>query len=60
MVNSFLRQFVRDEEVTFSAKEYRITPYLEGVAEEAREERKKNKNIEYFDSAESAMKKLRK
>lgn len=35
VVQSFLRQFVRDKEVTFSAKKYTMTPYLEGLVAEA-------------------------
>jgi addiction module RelB/DinJ family antitoxin len=35
VVNAFLKQFVREKEVTFSASEYRPTPYLVAVIEEA-------------------------
>jgi len=38
VVNAFLKQFVRDKEVTFSASEYRPTPYLAAAIKEAREE----------------------
>ncbi len=51
VINSFLKQFIRDEEVTFSAKNYKITPYLEGIVEEARKERENKKESEYFKTA---------
>lgn len=38
IMNAFLKQFVRDKEVTFSANNYRPTPYLIGLIEEARKE----------------------
>lgn len=58
VVNSFLKQFVRDEEVTFSAKNYKITPYLENLVLEAREERKNKKDTDYFNSAKEAIRSL--
>jgi addiction module RelB/DinJ family antitoxin len=36
VMNAFLKQFVRDKEVTFSAQAYRPTPYLIEIIEEAR------------------------
>lgn len=38
VMNAFLKQFVRDKEVTFSANQYRPTPYLIGLIEEAKRE----------------------
>jgi len=38
VVNAFLKQFVRDKELTLSASEYRPTPYLATLIEEARAE----------------------
>ena len=38
VVNAFLKQFVRDKEVTFSASEYCPTPYLASVIKEAQAE----------------------
>lgn len=38
VINAFLRQFVRDKEVTFAAHQYRPTPYLERVLTEAQRE----------------------
>lgn len=38
VVNAFLKQFVRDKEVTFSASEYHPTPYLQNVIREAQAE----------------------
>lgn len=58
VVNSFLKQFVRDEEVTFSSKSYQMTPYLESLVEEARKERKNKKESEYFSNVKDLMKSL--
>ena len=57
VVNSFLKQLVRDEEVVFSAKEYKITPYLESLVEEARREREKKPPV-YFKSSRELIKGL--
>jgi len=52
VINSFLKQFVRDEEVTFSAKSYQMTPYLETLVEEAEEDYKKGKTNDAFSTPE--------
>ena len=38
IVNSFLRQFVRDKEITLSANNYHPTPYLANLIESAQKE----------------------
>jgi addiction module RelB/DinJ family antitoxin len=38
IMNAFLKQFVRDKEITFSASQYRPTPYLEKLLTEAQRE----------------------
>lgn len=38
VINAFLKQFVRDKEITFSAGQYRPTPYLERILTEAKRE----------------------
>jgi len=38
VINAFLKQFVRDREITLSANSYRVTPYLERILEQAQEE----------------------
>ncbi len=38
VMNAFLKQFVRDKEITFTANQYRPTPYLIGLIEEAQRE----------------------
>jgi addiction module RelB/DinJ family antitoxin len=38
VMNAFLKQFVRDKEVTFTANQYRPTPYLERILTEAQRE----------------------
>ena len=52
VINSFLKQFVRDEEVTFSGKEYKMTPYLEALIEEAEEDYKKGNYSGPFETIE--------
>jgi addiction module RelB/DinJ family antitoxin len=59
VINSFLKQFVRDEEVTFSAKDYMMTPYLERLVQDARAQRKEH-NTEFFEDARSMIKSLHK
>jgi addiction module RelB/DinJ family antitoxin len=58
VVNSFLKQFVRDEEVTFSAKNYKMTPYLESLVEEARKEYEAGKTSGPFNNTKDLMKHL--
>ncbi len=38
VINAFLKQFVRDKEITFSANQYRPTPYLESILTAAERE----------------------
>ncbi len=38
VINAFLKQFVRDKEITLSANKYRPTPYLESILEQAQKE----------------------
>lgn len=38
VINAFLKQFVRDKEITLSANQYRPTPYLESILEQAQAE----------------------
>jgi len=40
VINAFLKQFVRDKEITLSANQYRPTPYLESILQEAEAEYK--------------------
>ena len=57
VINSFLKQFVRDEEVTFSGKDYITTPYLEGLVNHARNDRERGKTKSFKD-AKSIIKSL--
>ena len=43
VINAFLKQFVRDKEITFSANQYRPTAGLERILIEARDEYKAGK-----------------
>jgi addiction module RelB/DinJ family antitoxin len=38
VINAFLKQFVRGEDITLSANQYRPTPYLESILEQAQKE----------------------
>ncbi len=38
VINAFLKQFVRDKEITLSANQYRPTRYLESILEQAQRE----------------------
>ena len=38
VINAFLKQFVRDKEITLSANQFRPTPYLESILEQAQKE----------------------
>jgi addiction module RelB/DinJ family antitoxin len=51
VMNSFLKQFVREKEITLSANEYRPTPYLERILEEAEKEYVEGK-LETFDNVD--------
>ncbi|MBL1434551.1 type II toxin-antitoxin system RelB/DinJ family antitoxin [Candidatus Wolfebacteria bacterium] len=52
VVNSFLKQFVRDKEITFSTERYRMTPYLEEMVHSARSEYSSGK-VQKFKTVES-------
>jgi antitoxin component of RelBE/YafQ-DinJ toxin-antitoxin module len=51
VINAFLKQFVRDKEITLSANQYRPTPYLESILEEAELEYKAGQ-VKKFDNAD--------
>ncbi len=51
VINAFLKQFVRDKEITLSANQYRPTPYLERILEEAELEYKAGK-VKKFDNVD--------
>ena len=55
IINAFLKQFVRDREITLSTEKYQITPYLEQVIREARAERMAGKTKGPFSSAKEMM-----
>jgi addiction module RelB/DinJ family antitoxin len=59
VMNAFLKQFVRDKEITFTANQYRPTPYLIGLIEEAKKEYESG-NVKKFDSADDFLAALNK
>ena len=58
VINSFLKQFVREKEITFSANTYTPTPYLTSLIKEDRAEYEKEKTIGPFSSAKDMIKSL--
>ena len=59
VVNAFLKQFVRDREVTLSANELRPTQYLIDCIEEARREYEAGE-VTWFDNADDFIAHLKK
>lgn len=57
IINSFLRQFIRTEEVTFSAAS-KMTPELEAVISEIERDRKAGRNISGPFTAKNAIARL--
>jgi addiction module RelB/DinJ family antitoxin len=58
VINAFLKQFVRDQEVTFSTREYITTPYLEALVKQMHKERGQ-KRQKSFTNARAMIKDLR-
>jgi addiction module RelB/DinJ family antitoxin len=58
VINAFLKQFVREKEITLSANPLRPTPYLEQILEEARSEYEAGQ-ARSFDSGEAMLEHLR-
>ncbi len=59
VMNAFLKQFVRDKEITFTANQYRPTPYLIGLIEDAKKEYEAG-NVKKFDNADDFLAALNK
>lgn len=58
VINAFLKQFVRDKEITLSANPLRPTPYLEQILEEAQAEYESEQALT-FDSGEDMLNHLK-
>jgi addiction module RelB/DinJ family antitoxin len=56
-VNAFLRQFVRDRELTLSAS-LKPSPYLEGILEEAEADDRAGRTVGPFKTIEALVKSL--
>ncbi|MEZ4104016.1 MAG: type II toxin-antitoxin system RelB/DinJ family antitoxin [Candidatus Paceibacterota bacterium] len=52
VINAFLKQFVRDREITLSAGNHRPTPYLESILEQAQKEYEAGDFVGPFKSGE--------
>ncbi len=59
VMNAFLKQFVREKEITFSANQYRPTKYLINLIEEAQREYETG-NVQKFDNADDFLAALNK
>lgn len=57
-INAFLKQFVRDKEITLSANTHRPTPYLQRIIKEAEEEYGRGEFSGPFDNVDDLMKHL--
>lgn len=57
-INAFLRQFVREKEITLSSNEYTPSPYLQQVIKEAEEEYLRGEFNGPFDNTEDLIKHL--
>ena len=58
-INAFLKQFVRDREITLSANSHTPTPYLQKIIMEAEEEYKRGEAVGPFNTAEDMIASLR-
>jgi len=58
VINSFLKQFVREKEITLSANNYVPTTYLAKLIKDARAEHKTGKSLGPFSSAKEMIKSL--
>jgi len=59
VINAFLKQFVRDKEITLSANQFRPTPYLESILEQAQTEYEAGDFVGPFKSAEDFLSHLK-
>ncbi len=59
VVNAFLKQFVREKEITLSINQYRPTPYLESILETAQAEYKAGE-VSRFKNGDDLINHLRK
>lgn len=58
VINSFLKQFVREKEITFSANTYTPTPYLVRLIKTARTEYEKGDTMGPFSSVKEMIRSL--
>ncbi len=59
IMNAFLKQFVRDKEITLSVNRYRPTPYLESILEQAQKEYESG-DVKKFDNVDDFLSALNK
>ena len=60
ILNAYLRHFVRERAVFFSASQYRQTPYLEKCIKEAQEEYERGESAGPFETVDELLEALNK
>ena len=60
VMNQYMRKFVEEQEIQFSAKHYNPTPYLRRILERQEKDFKTGKNIKTYNSLEEMMAELNK
>src|SRR5882672_8010520 len=54
VMNQYMREFVEQQEIKFSAKHYNPTPYLRRILDQGEKDLKRGKNIKTFNSVKEA------
>ena len=60
VMNQYMRKFVEEQEIAFSAKHYNPTPYLRKILDQQEKDFKTGKNIKTYNSLEEMMAELNK
>lgn len=60
VMNEYMRKFVEEQEIQFSAKHYSPTPYLRRILDREEKDFKTGKNIKTFNSVEALIADLEK
>src|SRR3989344_2915569 len=55
VMNQYMRKFVEEQEIAFSAKYYNPTPYLRRILDQQEKDFKTGKNIKTYNSLEELM-----
>ena len=55
VMNQYMRKFVEEQEIAFSAKYYNPTAYLRRILERGEKDLKSGKNLKHFNNLEEMM-----